>query len=72
MPKYNAQSDSWSRAIDCCNSICDSQRTLSIGHHDCQYLDATFANFNSFATSSKTIFAVLCIRQVQWEYGAGN
>ena len=49
---------------DCCQSIPDRQK-VSSGHHNSQYLDvtATFTNFNSFATSSKTIFLVFFNKQ---------
>ena len=42
-------------------SLCDRQKALSNGHHDRHYLDiaASFINFNSFANSSKTIFAII-------------
>ena len=46
-----------------CKSICDCQKALLNGHVDRLYLDttATFISLNSFATFSKTIFAILSI-----------
>ena len=48
--------------IDHCNSIYECQKALSKGYHDCWFPDLTtnFTNFNFFATSSKTIFAIIC------------
>ena len=42
-------------------NLCDHQKALSNSHHDRHYLDiaTTFINFNSFANSSKTIFAII-------------
>ena len=50
---------------ECCKSISDCLQVSSNSHHNSQYLDVitTFTNFNSFATSSKTIFLVLCSKQ---------
>ena len=57
----SAQNNSWPTVIDCCKSLCDCQKALSNGHDDCHYLDiaTTFINFNPFANSSKTIFAII-------------
>lgn len=42
-------------------------KALLNGHKDCQYLGmtTTFTNFNSFPTSSKTILASPCNRQLK-------
>ena len=45
-------------------SVCDHRKASSNSRHDRQYLvlTTTFTNFNFFATSLKTIYAILCIR----------
>ena len=50
-------SNGQSTVIDRRNRVCDHGKASLNGHHDRQYLDATttVANFNSFATFSKTI-----------------
>ena len=57
----SAQNNGWSTVIDCRKSLCNRQKALSNGHYDRHYLDiaTTFINFNSFANSSKTIFAII-------------
>ena len=52
--------------IDCFNRFFDCRKAVLNCHHDWQYLDdTTLTNFNSFATSSETIFAMHCNRQVK-------
>ena len=53
--------NSWSTVIDRRKKLCDHQKALSNGHHNRHYLDTatTFTNFNSFANSSKTTFAII-------------
>ena len=47
--------------IDHSKSLYDRRKVLPIGNHDRHYLNiaTTFINFNSFADSSKTIFAII-------------
>ena len=52
---------------DCHNRVYDCQKAFLNHHHDCQYLDdvtTTFANFNSFISSSERIFAILWNKQI--------
>ena len=47
--------------IDHHKNLCDHRKALLNGHHDRHYLDktTTFINFDSFANSPKTIFAII-------------
>ena len=52
--------------IDQRNSVCHHRKVSPNNHYGQQYLNiTTFTNFNSFATSSKRIFDIVCIRQVK-------
>ena len=49
------------RSLTTVKTFCDHRKALSNGHHGRHYLDkaTTFINFNPFANSSKTIFALI-------------
>ena len=56
----------WSMVTDYHKSLCDHRKALSKIYHDLHYLDIkkTFINFNSFANSSKAVFAIILIAEI--------